>query len=212
MQSHWGERQLHAAFTSAHLGCCWEPITAPLIFDQSRHENTLCSSHFCLGVSQVSVHIFTCRCVFVISLPLFLHLFLTDKLQADWIGYTLLFFLHHPTPALFLYLPLVPLCNGTKALLGMAWHLLAHFVSSSFYVESFEKSFELDFYFFINFYYFLGYPKEYWFDITLKNSLLLFSFFCWVLPQPQATTEQQAEQHVQTALTYPCLSSKYGGK
>lgn len=168
--------------------------------------------HFCLGVSQVSVHIFTCRCVFVISLPLFLHLFLTDKLQADWIGYTLLFLLHHPTPALFLYLPLVPLCNGTKALLGMAWHLLAHFVSSSFYVESFEKSFELDFYFFINFYYFLGYPKEYWFDITLKNSLLLFSFFCWVLPQPQATTEQQAEQHVQTALTYPCLSSKYGGK
>lgn len=56
--------------------------------------------HFCLGVSQVSVHIFTCRCVFVISLPLFLHLFLTDKLQADWIGYTLLFLLHHPTPAL----------------------------------------------------------------------------------------------------------------
>lgn len=40
---------------------------------------------------------------------------------------------------LSLSLPLVPLCNGTKALLGMAWHLLAHFVPSSFYVESFGK-------------------------------------------------------------------------
>lgn len=43
--------------------------------------------HFCLGVSRVSVHIFTC--VFVISLTLFLHLFLTGKPQAYWIGYTL---------------------------------------------------------------------------------------------------------------------------
>lgn len=102
--------------------------------------------HFCLGVSRVSVHIFTYRCVFVISLPLFLHLFLTGKPQADWIGYTPLFLLHHPTPpALFLSLPLVPLCDGTKALLGMAWHLLAHFVSPSFYVLSLlKKSFELD--------------------------------------------------------------------
>lgn len=97
--------------------------------------------HFCLDVYRVYVHIFTCRCVFVISLRLFLHLFLTGKPQADCIGYTPLFLLHHPTPALFLSLPLVPLCNGTKALLGMAWHLLAHFVSSSFYVESFEKKF-----------------------------------------------------------------------
>ncbi len=166
--------------------------------------------HFCLGVSRVSVHILTCRCVYVKSLPLYLHLFLTGKPQADWIGYTPLFLLHHPSPALFLSLPLVPPFNGTKALLGMAWHLLAHFESSSFYVESFEKVRFL-FYLFINFNHFLGYPKEYLFDITSNGSLLLFLSFCWDPPQPQAATERQAEQHAQTVLTYPCPSSTYEG-
>lgn len=111
--------------------------TVDLWSDQAWKYFMFIQPHFCLGVSRVSVHIFTCLCVFVISLPLFLHLFLTGKLQADSIGYTPLFLLHHP--ALFLSVPLFPLCNGTEALLGMAWHHLAHFVSSSFYVESFEK-------------------------------------------------------------------------
>lgn len=57
---------------------------------------------------------------------------------------------------LFLSLPLVPLCNGTKALLGMAWHLLAHFVPSSFYVESFGKKLIWVSFSFIYFYDFLS--------------------------------------------------------
>lgn len=143
VHSHWGERQLHATFTPAHRGCCWVSVTALLIFDQSRHETTLCSfspisvlaSLECLCTSSpVDVCLwFSCLRYCICSWP--------ATPQADWIGYTPLFLLHHPTPALFLSLslslPLVPLCNGTKALLGMAWHLLAHFVSSSFYVESF---------------------------------------------------------------------------
>lgn len=76
-------------------------------------------SHFCLGVFRVSVRIFTCRCVFVISLPLFLNLFLTGKPQADWIGYTPVFLLHHPIPTLFLSLPLVPCAMEQK--LSLEW-------------------------------------------------------------------------------------------
>lgn len=44
VQSHWGERQLHVTLTPAHRGCYWKPITALLIFDQSRHDNAFCSS------------------------------------------------------------------------------------------------------------------------------------------------------------------------
>lgn len=87
VHSHWGGRHLHAILTPAHLGCCFKPNTAPLIFKQSWHDNTLCSSLFCLGVFWVSVHIFTYHCVFVISLP--------GKPQADWIGYASIF-LSHP--------------------------------------------------------------------------------------------------------------------
>lgn len=72
-------------------------------------------SHF--GVSRVSVCIFTCQRVF---LPVLLNLFMNGKPQADWIGDTPSFMLHHLVSTLFLSLPLVPLCNGTKALLGMA--------------------------------------------------------------------------------------------
>lgn len=190
VQGHWGERQLHATLTPAHWGCCREPITAPLIFDQSRHENTLCSSSpisvlaslKCLCTSSpVDVCLwFPYLCFCICSWPTNRKLIGLD---------TLLFsFLHHPVPAVFLSLPLVPLCNGTKALLGMAWHHLAHFVSSSFYVESFEKKFWVRsfIYFFINFDYFLGCLKEYWFDITSDSSLLIFSSFCWVLSWTQA--------------------------
>lgn len=45
---------------------------------------------------------------------------LTGKLQADWIGYTVPFPFDHPSPALFLSLPLVPQCKGTKPLLWNA--------------------------------------------------------------------------------------------
>lgn len=114
--------------------------------------------HFCLDVSRVSVHIFTCRCVFVIFLPL--HLFLTGKPQADWIGYTPLFPLNQPTPALFLSLPLVPLCNGTKALL---WNGLTSPCSLCVLFLLcwilWKEVFAFNFYLFNNFYNFLGYPK-----------------------------------------------------
>lgn len=168
--------------------------------------------HFCLDVSRVSVHIFTCRCVFVIFLPL--HLFLTGKPQADWIGYTPLFPLDHPTPALFLSLPLVPLCNGTKALL---WNGLTSPCSLCVLFLLcwifWKEVFAFDFYLFNNFYNFLGYPKEYWFDITPNSCLLLSLFFCWVPAQPQATSAQQAEQHIQTARnsSFNCLHHKITG-
>lgn len=47
VHTHWGGCHLHATLTPAHLECCWKPITAPLIFSQSWHDdnnNTLCSS------------------------------------------------------------------------------------------------------------------------------------------------------------------------
>lgn len=106
VHSHWGGRHLHAILTPAHLGCCFKPNTAPLIFKQSWHDNTLCSSLFCLGVFWVSVHIFTYHCVFVISLP--------GKPQADWIGYASIFLSHPYFSSVSPFLPLVPLCIGTK--------------------------------------------------------------------------------------------------
>lgn len=89
-------------------------------------------SHFCLVVFWVFVCIFTCQYVFVISLPLFLNLFLTGKTQADWIHSC--FPLTLPFSNSVSLFATCSLCNGTKALLGMAWHRLVHFVSSSFYV------------------------------------------------------------------------------
>lgn len=139
-------------------------------------------AHFCLGVSRVSVRIFTYWCVFVCSLPLLLHLFLTGNLQADWIGYTSHFLLHPPISAVFLSLLHVPLCNGTKSLLGMALRLLAHFVSSSSYFECFwNKVFGFIFLFVYYFHFFLGYQRWYRFDITPNDSLQLFSSLFWVL-------------------------------
>lgn len=70
VQSHWGERQLHATLTPVHRGCWWEPVTAPLFFDQSRHERALCSSGF-IPVTMSLESLCTSslyRCVFAIFL------------------------------------------------------------------------------------------------------------------------------------------------
>lgn len=67
VQSHWGERQLHATLPPAHSGCCWELSAAPLIFDHSRHESTLYvhpnpSPSQRLSSVCAHLHLLTCVC------------------------------------------------------------------------------------------------------------------------------------------------------
>lgn len=157
-------------------------------------------------LSSVCAHLHLSMCVCDL-LPLFLHLSLTGKPQADWIGNTPLFLSHPPySSSVFSLCHLFPCAMEQKLSLEWLDISLLTLCPLPFMFESFDKKvLSWIFILFINFSYsFLGYPREYWFNITPDSSLLLFSSFCWVPPQLQAAAAQQAEQYIQTALTYHC--------
>lgn len=106
------------------------------------------SAPFCLGVSGVCVRI-TCRYRRLLWASVTLHLIFSGLGALTGLDAPLhSSFLHHPPlfSTLCFFCHSFPLRNGTNAVLGMAWHHLAHFVSSSFYVKP-KKELDL----FINF-------------------------------------------------------------
>lgn len=148
VHSHWGGRHLHATLTPAHLGCCWKPNTAPLIFKQSWHDNTLCSS----SPTFVLVS-FECLCTFS---PIIVSLWFPCPVNHKLTGLdTPLSSFHIPISALFLlFCHLFPRALEQKVLLlWMAWHHLAHFVSFPFYVDSFGKKFSVRCFIYLSIYF-----------------------------------------------------------
>lgn len=97
----------HASLTSTYLGVLDQSLlNSWLTFDHSKHEIyfVFIHCHLCLGVSRVFVHIVTCQCVSVVSLPLFLHLLLPlDQQQTTLETLFLLLLSHHPFQLFFLF-------------------------------------------------------------------------------------------------------------
>lgn len=115
------------------------------------------------------MHIFTCRCVFVISQPL--HLFLTGTPQAEWTGYTPLSLGSPYSSSVSLFASCSSVhWNKTSTLEWLNISLLT-LCPLPFFVESFQKKFE--FYLFNNF----CYLKEYLIEIAQNSTFLLGSFF-----------------------------------